>query len=103
VTLPICDPIIPDAPLVVSQSICEGEKIAPLIAYTSSNATVDWYLQETGGLPVLSGALQFIPAKEGVYYAQSRLTDCKSLSRTQARLQIKKAICPVINSRKIRR
>lgn len=103
VSLPICDPIIPTAPLVTSQSICAGEKIQPFTAYTQPQATVDWYSQAQGGTPILVNSLQFAPSSEGVYYAQAQIGDCRSLARSAARLEIKKTLCPIISIRKIKR
>lgn len=103
ISLPICDPVIPDAPLVTSQGICEGEAIQPFRAYTQTLATVDWYSQAEGGTPILLNSLQFTPTKAGLYYAQAKIGTCRSLSRSAAKLEIKKTLCPVISIRKIKR
>ncbi len=105
INLPICDPIIPLPPIVSSQSLCNDTPITPLNAFTIDTATVDWYDRPSGGILLQSAALQFTPPKAGTYYAQARFpaSGCISLSRTAASLEIKKAVCPVITIRKVRK
>jgi Ig-like domain CHU_C associated len=105
INLPICDPIIPLPPIVSSQSLCNDTPITPLTAFTIDAATVDWYDKPSGGILLQSAALEFTPFKAGTYYAQARFpaSGCMSLARTAASLEIKKAVCPVITIRKIRK
>lgn len=105
IPLPICDPILPEAPLAISQSTCEGQPIPPLIAFPKMNETVDWYDKPTGGTLLAKGILQYIPTNSGMYYAEARRLDsgCKSLGRTPARLDIQRAMCIPITVKKVRR
>ncbi|WP_428667848.1 immunoglobulin domain-containing protein [Runella sp.] len=105
VDLPVCDPVLPLSPLVGSQSICSGTSITPFTAFTVDGATVDWYAQPTGGTPLQTETLQFTPTKEGTYYARARFaaTGCTSISLTPVTLEIKKAVCPVLTIRKVRK
>lgn len=105
INLPICNPVIPLSPIVSSQNLCNDTPIAPLTAYTIDAATVDWYDMPSGGTPLQSSSLQFTPPKEGIYYAQARFpaSGCISPARTAASLKIKKAVCPMITIRKIRK
>lgn len=105
INLPICNPVIPSAPIVSSQTLCNATPIPPLTAFTIDAATVDWYSTPSGGIPMQSATLQFLPPEEGVYYAQARFpaSGCVSTTRTAASLKIKKAVCPVITIRKIRK
>jgi len=105
ISLPICDPILPSSPLTISQSICEGQPLLPLIAFPKENETVDWYDKPTGGVALAKETLQYIPSSSGIYYAESRRTDsgCKSLGRTPSRLDIQKVMCIPIKIKIIRR
>lgn len=105
IPLPICDLILPDAPLAVNQSTCEGQPIPPLIAFPKENETVDWYDKPTGGTLLAKGIIQYIPPNSGMYYAEARRLDsgCKSLSRTPARLDIQRVMCVPITVKKVRR
>lgn len=105
INLPICDPIIPLSPIVSSLRICNDTPITPLTAFTIDAATVDWYDRPSGGIPVKFETLQFLPPKAGMYYAQARFpaSGCISPARTPASLSIKKAICPAMSIRKIRK
>ncbi|AXE18893.1 hypothetical protein DR864_14600 [Runella rosea] len=105
VPLPVCDPILPLPPLVNSQSLCAGTSITPFTAFTADGATVDWYDTPTGGLPLKSETLQFTPPRAGTFYARSRFTStgCTSIAFTSVSLEIKKAMCPTISIRKVRK
>ncbi|AEI47535.1 Ig-like domain-containing protein [Runella slithyformis] len=105
INLPICEPIIPLLPIVSSQRLCNDTPITPLTAFTIDAATVDWYDRPSGGTPVQSETLHFLPPKAGMYYAQARFpsSGCLSPARTPASLGIKKTVCPAISIRKIRK
>jgi Ig-like domain CHU_C associated len=104
IDLPICDPIIPRAPLVISQSICEGQPIASLKAIAPPGGVIDWYASAIGGAPIAINSADFTPLQAGTYYAQSRIIDsgCTSLARAAGTLLIQKAYCAVITTRRIR-
>ena len=105
VPLPVCDPILPLPPLVSSQTLCADTPMTPFMAFTAGGATVDWYDTPTGGLPLKSGTLQFTPPRAGTYYARSRFTatGCTSIALTPVSLEIKKAVCPAVSIRKVRK
>ncbi len=105
VPLPVCDPILPLPPLVSNQTLCADTSITPLMAFTADGATVDWYDTPTGGLPLKSETLQFVPPRTGTYYARSRFTatGCSSIALTPVSLEIKKAMYPLIGIRKVRK
>ncbi|RDB05148.1 Ig-like domain-containing protein [Runella aurantiaca] len=105
VPLPICDPILPLPPLVSSQSLCAGSSITPFKAFATDGATVDWYADPHSSIPLKSETLQFTPTQAGTYYARSRYTDtgCTSIASTPVVLEIKRAVCPVIGIRKVRK
>ena len=104
IELPVCDPIIPSAPLTMSVSICEGEKIPELKAFGATNVEIDWYQTATGGIPVAFNTSTFVPKQTGTYYAQARIpaSGCVSFSRTPASLTIQRTICPVVSVKIIR-
>lgn len=95
ILLPICDPIIPTAPIVANVAICEGEKIPSLNAFALGEVKVDWYSQAVGGILLATNTTTFTPSKEGTYYAQTRIASsgCVSFERTAATLSITKSIC----------
>jgi hypothetical protein len=104
ISLPICDPIIPNAPLVASQSICVGETIRPFVALAEPNTTIDWYSQPTGGTALATDTPNFTPIQAGTYYAQARIpvSGCVSFGRSPATLIIKKTLCISVTVRKVK-
>jgi|GEM_PF-1495749 len=106
IDLPTCDPILPDAPIGASRLACEGSVLPGLTAISlNSNTAIDWFDQPMAGRKIATDTPVFQPTSAGVFYAETRFKDsgCLSLSRTPLGLIVRRAICPLITVKKIRR
>lgn len=105
IPLPVCEYLIPQAPLVAGATICEGTPIPMLTALSfDQNAVIEWYDKEKDG-SVLATGNSFTPTQSGIYYASTRFldTNCASNSRTSATITELRTNCIVVSARLIRR
>ena len=105
IDLPICDPVLPIAPIGANQQICEGSPLPPLSVFTvEPTATVDWFDQPVAGRKLAINNPVFQTADAGVFYAESRfvVSGCVSLSRTPIALRVQRVLCPTVFAKKIR-
>lgn len=76
------------------KSICEGQVNPILSATVNAGETIDWYSNNSGGVPLIANSLTYVPTVilPGVYtyYAEARKTvdGCLSSSRTAVSLTI---------------
>ena len=104
VDLPICDPILPVAPIGANQLACEDGALPSLTVFSLNNNTViDWFDQPVGGRKIASDTPLFQPTSAGVFYAETRFKDlgCVSISRTAIQLSVTRSICPVFTAQKV--
>lgn len=95
IDLPICDPIIPQPPLLSNFVVCEGETLPVVKAIVlAQGVTVDWYDQPNGGNKIATG-ITYQPTTSGTYYAVSRIqsSNCESTQRVSTSVTITKATC----------
>ena len=105
IDLPICDPILPVAPIGANQLACAGSALPSLTAFSiSSNAAIDWFDKPLGGRPIASDTPLFQPTSAGIFYAETRFKDsgCVSISRTPIQLIVPRSVCPVFTVQKIK-
>lgn len=105
IPLPVCEYLIPQAPLVAGFTICEGMPIPSLSAVSvDQDAIIEWYDNELDN-NVLAIGNSFTPTRSGTYYAATRFTDsnCASNSRTAATITELHSSCIVVSARIIRR
>ncbi|MCI9846669.1 hypothetical protein, partial [Flavobacterium pectinovorum] len=95
VTAPICSCAIIDGPISNGdKSICEGETNLTLSATVNTGETIDWYSNNSGGVPLSTNSLTYTPTVNmpGVYtyYAEARkiADNCLSSNRTAVSLTI---------------
>ena len=86
-----CDLINVEAPVSGSdKTICAGDAIPALMVTVPEGITVDWYDAATGGNPLATDNIAFIPASPGTYYAEAKhmVTNCTSATRTPVVLSV---------------
>ena len=104
INLPVCDPIIPQPPILANYSVCEGEPLPTLNAIVlTQGSTVDWYDKAIGGNKLATGTLKYQPSSSGTFYAVSRIssTNCKSLSIASSTIMVSRQTCIEIFTKKV--
>lgn len=70
------------------RSVCLGDQLPALSVDVNNGESVYWYDSPVGGNLLRSNSAFYIPSSAGTYYAETRLSGCRSSVRTPVRLNV---------------